>query len=170
MTDYYLKDIKVLRLMLIIAIIGSLTLIGYSYYKSENSNDYSINIVYESGNSVYRLGQSYEYKFGVMGYNNTNEDLVYNLYAYKNTKEGIQIDDNKMIMLLKENDRVIKEPFIPYDINQGLFIGQFSIPKNSGNFSKEYEIVLGINKNINGDIIDEKLAYYSVNVKLFLVK
>ena len=171
MQDYYLKDIKVLRIILVFTIIGAICLVGYSYYKGKNNSDYSINMVYKSGQNTYRFGQSYEYKFDVIGYNNTNEDLIYNLYAYNGLlQDGERLDDEMMIIYLKENEEIIKGPIIPDNLQNGLFIGQFIIPKNYGNYAKEYEIILGTNTEKYGDIIDDKLNYYNVNVKLFLVK
>ena len=167
----YLKDLKQIRIILFFTIIGSLILIGYSFFYSYKSSLYNINIIYNSGYNTYRLGNGYEYNFSVIGYNNTNNDLTYNLYAYPGiNKEGIRYKDQEVVLFFKENEKIIKGPIVPLNINNGLFLGQFIIPKNTSDYYSNYEIIMALNSDILGDINNELDNYYNVDVKLFLIK
>lgn len=165
MTNYYLKDLNILKVILLITVISAIALMGYSYYYSQKDQQYNINIAYNSG---FNLQDEFIYNFSVFGNNNSNHDLTYNLYAYPGIiQDGMRYRDSDMEILLLKNDSIVKR-IEPENLEAGLLLKQIVVNNNTGSFNDDYEIRLLV-KN-TADIINPEDKYYNINVKLVLVK
>lgn len=146
MQSVYNQDIGKLWIILLISLLFSISLIGYSFsYKNDHIDDdnFKITTVYNSGkNTCCTLNN--DYKVSVMGYNKTNEDVEYQIY--------VKLDDDflgeNMIFIVINKESNLYQEFDLTDITDNEFkIGNFKISKNVDNYLEEYHFILKSNEN-----------------------
>lgn len=174
MTNYYLKDIKTLKIILLIVFLSSIIFISisYSHYLKELDNeDYNINIVYNEGiDNLVIDTENYNklYKFTINGYNNTNIDKEYNILINKNKILENRIKDKYIYLtLLDDNYNVLLEDMNLDGLDNNLIIKTLKINKKS-NFNKQFFIKLNYinNDNLLGDKINNNKEYYDLKISV----
>lgn len=157
MISIYEKDLTKLKIILIVAIIASITLVGYSYgYTLEKeTKDVSIRTIYNTGrnscilnnNDFYSdsegLIKGIECRFTVMGENNTNEDLNYKIVLKNSENNNINGEFVKVLLMNKERNLEIG-PFNGKVLDNSLE-EEIKIIKNS-QFNDEYVIKMWLSK------------------------
>lgn len=172
MLSVYEKDLSKLKLILLITILLSISLIGYSYsYNTLDENkDYYLTTIYNTGKYNCQLTRDNQYNlddgtgvecfFSVMGYNNTNKDLVYKIYISDDKNNNI---DGKYInlSLYKKNKYLLS--FNGKNI-ENRFYQEVVINKNS-EFYDEYKIKMWFNdyESINFDLSDKFIVNVDVS-------
>jgi len=147
----YDKDVNKLRFILIITVLLSVMLMGYSYsYNVDyvNNDDLELTTVYNTGSCIVNTeyNNSVECEFTVMGYNRTNNDLNYQIvvnYDKNNTINNELID----ISLINKKDNNIISSFNGKFLEIKNNIKDVNLIKNSEVFD-EYILKVSTNKNM----------------------
>lgn len=177
----YQKDLKVITAIFIVLLIIILFLIGGVFYYKQTlikNKDYNASIVYEDGkDTLIRINdQITTIKFKIKGYNNTSNDVTYELEAIKGYINNLtRIDDSDIMIEIKgSGPGAITNygPVTPEGLTaSSLSIGTAYFPKNTKNIIHEYTISLYKKTEILelfGDINENIENYYSINFKIKL--
>lgn len=177
MINFYDKDMKVLKKISVIIVLGSLLLIisSFFYFTKKNSdiNDFSYTIVYNTDREFITrnmLNNEYLYKFSVIGYNNSNKDRSYKIYASKGLYNiGNRVKDKLITLELLEKDKVIFGPIEPLGLSEfGILLGEIVIPANTNDYYHQYCLKVNgtSDEMLLGDRVNNIDNSYSINISV----
>ena len=150
MQSVYDKDIGKLWIIFFIALIFSISLIWYSYsYPGDKvyEDNYSLTTVYNSGkNTCCTLNN--EYKISVIGYNLTNENIDYQIYANLNNDF---IEEDVILSVTNKNNSLYQEFYLKDLSKKEFLIGNFTILSNTKKYLEEYQFELKSSENLSNN-------------------
>ena len=156
----YDKDMGKLWFVLILTIVGSVSLLRYSYsYNLESSNkqDALLTTIYNSGENTCKITNNTIYnevecKFTVMGYNKTNENGKYKIDYIRFVDENDQnntINSNliKIDLINKKQSINLESISLEGIEKKSLILKEVEIPANSSDIFDGYIIRMSIDSD-----------------------